>query len=69
LPVFSPILGIFGYAKQIAKIANQLTGLAILAMAKPIANLANVTPITAPPGTRRQAWIVMPIRSVNRSVC
>jgi hypothetical protein len=36
-------LGNLGNQKQIAKIANQLTGLAILAMAKRIANLANVT--------------------------
>jgi len=77
LPVFSPIIGIFGYAKPIAKIANQLTALAILAIAKPIANIANGRPpdrptarrSTAPPGTRHQAWIVMAIRSVNRSVC
>jgi len=69
LPVFSPILGNLGYSKPIANIANQLTALAILAMAKPIANIANVTSSPAPPGTRRQAWIVMPIRSVNRSVC
>jgi hypothetical protein len=71
LPVFSPFIGIFGYAKQIAKIANQLTALAFLAMVKQIANIANglsavwsAHPDRPRPGTRCQAWIVMPIRSV-----
>jgi len=51
LPVFSPIIGTFGYAKPIANIANQLTALAILAMAKPIANIANLAngPTARPP--------------------
>jgi hypothetical protein len=37
-------LGNLGNGKQIAKIANQLTGLAILAMVKRIAKIANVRP-------------------------
>jgi hypothetical protein len=69
LPVFSPVIGIFGYSKPIAKIANDLTGLALLAMAKPIANLANGPTARPRCASRRQAWIVMPIRSVNRSAC
>jgi hypothetical protein len=77
LPVFSPIIGIFGYAKQIANIANDLRVIGNLGNQKQIANLAN-GPTARPPdrptarprcAPRRQAWIVMPIRSVNRSVC
>jgi len=76
LPVFSLAIGTFGYGKQIANIANELTALALLAMVKRIAKTANGlsavwsgTTIDHAPGTRHQAWIVMPIRSVNRSVC
>jgi hypothetical protein len=43
LTVFSPILGIFGYSKPIANIANDLRAIGIFGYSKPIANLANVT--------------------------
>jgi hypothetical protein len=79
LPVFSPIIGTFGYGKQIANIANALRVIGTFGYGKQIANIAKTaktangptarppdrpTPIDHAPGTRCQAWIVMPIRSV-----
>jgi hypothetical protein len=69
LPVFSPIIGTFGNQKQIAKIANHLRAIGNLGNQKQIANIANGPPPAPPDQPRHQAWIVMPIRSVNRSVC
>jgi hypothetical protein len=78
LPVFSPIIGTFGYAKQIANIAKHQRAIGNLGNQKQIAKTANgptARPLdrsTARPPDRdrprtrhaHQAWIVMPIRSV-----
>jgi hypothetical protein len=69
LPVFSPVIGIFGYSKPIAKIANDLRAIGIFGNGKTNCQSCQCHLITAPPGTRHQAWIVMAIRSVNRSAC
>jgi hypothetical protein len=71
LPVFSPIIGTFGYAKQIAKIANQSAAIGNLGNGKtncqscPNCQWSDpTTPIDHAPSTRCQAHTVMPIRSV-----